>query len=82
MTSESNLERLISKILSQPVPYPSRPIIRYKLSTKDYQAILPPKSADIPSTGKSGKKYFVIIIRSPMFGVKDELGNTTIYLES
>jgi len=53
LTSESNLERLISKILSQPVPYPSRPVIRYKLSTKDYQAILPPKSADIPSTGKS-----------------------------
>ena len=35
-------------------PYISRPIIRYKLSTKDYQAILPPKSANIPSTGKSG----------------------------
>ena len=97
LTSESNLERLISKILSQPVPYPSsgiptnilillrvgnnhyffdiilsimlsiwyrlypyisRPIIRYKLSTKDYQAILPPKSADIPSTGKSGLNYW------------------------
>ena len=58
-----------AKILSQPVPPPSRPLIRYKLTSKDYQAIQPPISGSIPITGNCVANLLLWIGPSNLFNL-------------
>lgn len=59
----------IAKILSQPIPPPSRPLIRYKLTSKDYQAIQPPISGSIPTTGNCVANLLLWIGPSNLFNL-------------